>query len=285
MFHVPRAAACFERFATGCAAIICAVPARASLVRAASRKAFPIAQGSLAMRVIRFLARIVTAIAALAVSPGQERLGVMRLRRSLQPHRARADASGQGQGFRINRNVARQSSFQGRGIPMCRRLTIIAVLATVGAAIVAAPAVALTVGRAPVASATSRARVRLPQPIYFWGSVASTIRAPGMLPLPEVIRPSSILLFADGSWDIGHLHWTGWGSRVAHARGISSASNGIPNAAQGKRLNTPGQITLSHPGRFFGREVYRCFALTIPPPATDLRGCLEGHGGYYYLSQ
>lgn len=209
MFHVPRAAACFERFATGCAAIICAVPARASLVRAASRKAFPIAQGSLAMRVIRFLARIVTAIAALAVSPGQERLGVMRLRRSLQPHRARADASGQGQGFRINRNVARQSSFQGRGIPMCRRLTIIAVLATVGAAIAAAPAAALTVGRAPVASATSRARVRLPQPIYFWGSVASTIRAPGMLPLPEVIRPSSILLFADGSWDIGHLHWTG----------------------------------------------------------------------------
>ena len=92
---------------------------------------------------------------------------------------------------------------------MCRRLTIIAVLATVGAAIAAAPAAALTVGRAPVASATSRARVRLPQPIYFWGSVASTIRAPGMLPLPEVIRPSSILLFADGSWDIGHLHWTG----------------------------------------------------------------------------
>jgi hypothetical protein len=134
-------------------------------------------------------------------------------------------------------------------------------------------------------SSTSQARVRLPQPIYFWASVASTIRAPGLLPLPEVVRPSGILLFADGSWDIGHLHWKGWGSSVAHASGISSASNGIPNVAQGKRINTPGQITLSHPGRFFGREVYRCFALTVQPPATDLHGCLEGHGGYYYLSQ
>jgi hypothetical protein len=168
---------------------------------------------------------------------------------------------------------------------MYRRLTIIVILTTVVAAIVATPAAALTVGVAPAASATSHARVRLPQPIYFWGSVANTIRAPGLLPLPEVIRPSVILLFADGSWDIGHLHWKGWGSSVAHASGISSASNGIPNVAQGKRINTPGQITLSHPGRFFGREVYRCFALTVQPPATDLHGCLEGHGGYYYLSQ
>lgn len=168
---------------------------------------------------------------------------------------------------------------------MHRRLTIIAILMTVGAAIVATPAPALTVELTPAASATSHARVRLPQPIYFWGSVANTIRAPGLPSLPEVIRPSVILLFADGSWDIGHLHWTGWGSGTAHARGISSASNGIPNEAQGKRINKPGQITLSHPGRFFGREVYRCFALTVPPPATDLHGCLEGHGGYYYLSQ
>lgn len=156
------------------------------------------------------------------------------------------------------------------GITMYRRLTISAILATIVALIAATPA----------AAATARA-----QPIYFWGSVANTIRAPGMPPLPEVIRPSEIFLFADGSWDIDHLHWKGWGSSEAHASGISSASNGIPNQAQGKRINTPAQITLSHPGQFFGREVYRCFALAVRPPATDLHGCLEGHGGYYYLSQ
>jgi hypothetical protein len=165
---------------------------------------------------------------------------------------------------------------------MYRRLTILAILTTVVAAIAATPAVAAVT--APAASATSQTRVRLPQPIYFWGSVANIIRAPGLPPQPEVIRPSVIFLFADGSWDIDHLHWKGWGSSAAHASGISSASNGIPSQAQGKRLKTPGQITLSHPGRFYGREVYRCFALTVLPPATDLHGCLEGHGGYYGLS-
>jgi hypothetical protein len=80
------------------------------------------------------------------------------------------------------------------------------------------------------------AQARLPQPIYFWGSVAEIIRAPGQIPLPEVIRPSRIFLFADGSWDIDHLHWRGWGSSARHATGISSASNGIPNHANGKRI-------------------------------------------------
>ncbi len=99
-----------------------------------------------------------------------------------------------------------------------------------------------------------------------------------------MIRPSLIYLFADGSWDIAHLHWTDWGSSVAHAKGISSASNGIPSEAAGKRLLTPGQITLSDRGPFYGRVVYPCFKLTVPPPATSLHGCLVGHGGYWGFS-
>jgi hypothetical protein len=105
---------------------------------------------------------------------------------------------------------------------MYRRLTIVAILTAVVATIAATPAAdavtaherptsarhmltaALTVQLMPAASATSQARVRLPRPIYFWGSVANIIRAPGQHPLPEVIRPSAILLFADGSWVIGH---------------------------------------------------------------------------------
>jgi len=125
-----------------------------------------------------------------------------------------------------------------------------------------------------------------PQPIYFWSDVAATISAPGQPPeAPELIRPSVILLFADGSWDVEHLHWTGWGSSVARATGISSASNGIPNQAQGKRIKAPAQVTLSNPGPFKGHEVYRCFTLTIPShPASDLNLCLAGHGGYWGLA-
>jgi hypothetical protein len=125
----------------------------------------------------------------------------------------------------------------------------------------------------------------VPQPVYFWGSVAETIAAPGQQPAPEFVRPSVIGMFADGSWDLEHLHWTGWGSSVAHAQGISSASNGIPNMAQGKRIKTPARVTLSNPGSFRGREVYRCFTLTIPShAASDQHLCLASHGGVWFLS-
>lgn len=75
----------------------------------------------------------------------------------------------------------------------------------------------------------------------------------------------------------------GRGSKVAHANGISSASTGNPSQAQGKRIRTPAQITLSSPGRFFGREVYRCYRLKLQPPTTDLHGCLTGTHGYWSL--
>jgi hypothetical protein len=141
-------------------------------------------------------------------------------------------------------------------------------------------AAALVLGLAP----TALAEGAIPQPIYFWGSVAATISAPGQPPAPEVIRPTAIGIFADGSWDLQGLRWTGWGSSVAHAVGISSASNGIPNMAQGKRITSPAQVTLSNPGLFQGREVYRCFALTIPShPASDEHGCVKLIGSVWLL--
>lgn len=121
------------------------------------------------------------------------------------------------------------------------------------------------------------------QPIYFFASVAAIIKAPGQPIETEVIRPSTIDLFADGSWVLEKLRWTGWGTTVAHANGVSSASNGNPSQAQGQRIKTPAQITLSHPGSFFGRTIYRCYQLTVPPPATDLHGCLTGHNGYWSI--
>jgi virginiamycin B lyase len=134
----------------------------------------------------------------------------------------------------------------------------------------------------PVAAAPPS--TQLPEPIYFFFNVALPIKMPGMPVQGEVIRPSTIGLFADGSWFLEKLRWTGWGSKVVHATAISNASNGIPSQAQGKRIKTPAQITLSSPGRFFGREVYRCYQLKVRPPATDLHGCLVGLHGYWSLT-
>jgi hypothetical protein len=126
----------------------------------------------------------------------------------------------------------------------------------------------------------------VPQPIYFWSDVTATISAPGQpAGAPELVRPSAILMFADGSWDVDHLRWTGWGTTVAHANGISSASNGIPNMAQGKRIKKPAQVTLSNPGRFQGHEVYRCFTLTVSShPASDQHLCLKRIGSVWLLA-
>jgi hypothetical protein len=98
---------------------------------------------------------------------------------------------------------------------------------------------------------------------------------------PEV-KPSTWLMFADGSWAIEKLRWTGWGGKVTHATGISSASNGIPNQAQGKRIKTKATVTLWNPGSVLGHRVYRCFALSVPKPASSMTDCLKNQHGWWY---
>jgi hypothetical protein len=123
------------------------------------------------------------------------------------------------------------------------------------------------------------AESRLPQPIYFFTNTAQPINKQN----PLVIRPKGFLLFQDGQWVLERLRWTGWGSRVAHATGVSNSSNDIPDAAHGKRIKTWARITLSSPGRFRGHEVYRCFTITVPPPASDMHLCLGHTHGIYIL--
>ncbi len=99
---------------------------------------------------------------------------------------------------------------------------------------------------------------------------------------PE-LKPSSWLMFADGSWALEKLKWTGWGTKVAHATGISSASNGIPDQAQGKRIKKKAYVTLWNPGQVLGHRVYRCFALSLPKQANNTTDCLRNqHGSWYY---
>lgn len=107
-------------------------------------------------------------------------------------------------------------------------------------------------------------------PTYFFSNNAEPINAHN----PLVIRPSGFLLFLDGQWVLQDLHWTGWGSPVARATGISNSSNDIPDAASGRRIKTWADMTLSSPLRWRGREVYSCFNILVPPPASDLSGCV-----------
>jgi hypothetical protein len=125
------------------------------------------------------------------------------------------------------------------------------------------------------------AQAALPQPIYFFTDTAQPINKEN----PLVIRPKGFLLFQDGQWNLEGLRWTGWGSSVARATGVSSSSNDIPNAAEGKRIKTWVHVTLSNPGRFQGHEVYRCFTMTVPPPASDMHLCLGHAHGIYILEQ
>jgi hypothetical protein len=122
------------------------------------------------------------------------------------------------------------------------------------------------------------AQAALPQPIYFFTDTAQPINNRN----PLVIRPSGFVMFQDGSWVLERLRWTGWGSSVARATGVSNSSNDIPNAAQGKRIKTWAHVTLSNPGRFQGHEVYRCFTMTVPSPASDMHLCL-GHAHSIYI--
>jgi hypothetical protein len=113
-------------------------------------------------------------------------------------------------------------------------------------------------------------RAKAPAPTYFFSNNGAPINSQNRL----VMRPSGFFLFLDGQWLLQDLHWTGWGSPVARATGISNSSNDIPNAAAGRRIKTWADMTLSVPVRWHGREVYSCFHILVPPPASDLSGCV-----------
>lgn len=117
------------------------------------------------------------------------------------------------------------------------------------------------------------------RPIYFFTDTATPINAQN----PLVIRPRGFLMFQDGQWFLQNLRWTGWGSPVASATGISNSSNDIPDAAHGRRIKTWARVTLWNPGPFRGHEVYRCFSLTVPTPAADQNLCLGRSGRLWIM--
>lgn len=109
---------------------------------------------------------------------------------------------------------------------------------------------------------------------YFWANLGQPVSSHN----PFVARPSELVVFQDGQWILEKLHWSGWGSPVARAKGLSSSSNDQPNAEEGKRIITAARVTLSQPGTYRGRRVYRCIRIEVPPPASFPYSCLQRAG-------
>lgn len=98
-----------------------------------------------------------------------------------------------------------------------------------------------------------------------------------------VVRPSTLMLTEDGSVALTHLDWSGWGTSVAHATGVWSASNGIPSQATGKRTTSPARLMLWSPGLVLGQRVYRCYQISPTHPRRDItdHACMQQQGAFY----
>ena len=116
-------------------------------------------------------------------------------------------------------------------------------------------------------------------PISFYGDIGNPVGSQN----PLLVRPTTLLLAEDGSVALVHLRWSGWGTTVARATGVWSASSCDPSCAVGKRTTGPVSLTLSSPGLVDGHRVYRCFQVSPPHPQRDIadHGCIAPQGGSY----
>jgi hypothetical protein len=111
--------------------------------------------------------------------------------------------------------------------------------------------------------------------IYFYANVGNPIGQNN----PPLVRPSRLIIFLDGSWEIENLRWSGWGASVAHDTGVGTARG------NGSSKPVAARLTVSRPTLFFGRQVYSCFQLTIPAtPAANLNDCIRRAGSLYIYS-
>lgn len=118
--------------------------------------------------------------------------------------------------------------------------------------------------------------------ISFYGDIGSLIDSP-YRENPLLVRFSTLFLTEDGSVALVDLRWSGWGTSVARATGVWSASNCTPNCATGKRTTRPARLTLSSPGLVGGHRVYRCFRIDPPHPQRDIEdnACIRQQGTFY----
>ena len=107
--------------------------------------------------------------------------------------------------------------------------------------------------------------------ISFYGDVGNALDGQTPVGAP----PSIFYLAEDGSVVLKNLQWSGWGTSVAEATGLWSASDCTPNCADGKLTTSPVTLTLSSPGSVLGHMVYRCVTWTPAHPKLDAWGSPE----------
>lgn len=66
-------------------------------------------------------------------------------------------------------------------------------------------------------------------------------------PPDYAVEPSEINTSADGTGDISGISWSSWTADSAEGSGTINLDNGVPNMAQGTRVNVPVSIALSAP--------------------------------------
>jgi hypothetical protein len=151
------------------------------------------------------------------------------------------------------------------------------VIGTLAGVVVGWLAVAVALCLVASAGAVSRSGHGSGQ-ISFYSDVAASIKGTNAQAPPSV-RPSLVLLTANGSVVLEHLRWRGWGSSVARATGVLSASDCMPSCATGKRTTSPAEFVVSSPGRVLGHRVYRCYQLTVPSHSqSNQHDCLQRTG-------
>jgi hypothetical protein len=96
-------------------------------------------------------------------------------------------------------------------------------------------ACALTAGSLVGAAASASGQ------IGFYGDLANSINDP-VEKNPPVVRPLRVFLTEDGSNVPINRRWSGWGTSVARATGVDSASTGVPNMATAPRIKRPAQL-------------------------------------------
>ncbi len=147
------------------------------------------------------------------------------------------------------------------------------------AAALVATAAWLSVGSA------NAGRARASGQVVFYADVANLVPGTPFLTNVPRVRPKMVLLIEDGSAVLEKLHWSSWGGTVARATGILSASNCVPDCAQGKRTTDRAQFVVSQRRHLFGRTVYSCYQLTDPTAPQTYDACLKhAHGNPYFFS-
>jgi hypothetical protein len=152
----------------------------------------------------------------------------------------------------------------------------------IGVAVALAAAVCVCAGSAG-ASGVRASGVGASRQIVFYSNLADSVPGTRYNRNSPRVRPTRVLMFADGSWVIEKLRWSSWGGAVARATGISSASTGVPDQATAPRIKSAAELVVSHPERLLGRELYGCYQLTDPSyPRSDQHECLKHSYGNQY---